>query len=164
MTALTGQDAARLLRRVGFGSVPEEIDELLTRSREGAVDFLLDYDRVNHQEMKSRLQSSFEFLRAATADQLNDSNFNETEIRAWWLTRIHLTRRPLEEKMALFRHHHFAASTRKAICATPPISARSMPRCLTAGWRRLSRKESSARLSHPRISVRLYTIEREPPV
>jgi uncharacterized protein (DUF1800 family) len=113
MTALTSAEAAHLWRRLGFGSTPEENEELAARDREGAVDYLLNYEQIGNQELENRLRASFDFLRASTADQLNDGNFNETEIRAWWLSRIFLTRRPLEEKMVLFWHNHFATSLDK---------------------------------------------------
>jgi uncharacterized protein (DUF1800 family) len=113
MTNLTFSEAAHLLRRAGFSGPPEEINPLVTLGREGAVNYLLDYERVDNQEMDTVLRTSFEFLRATSSESLTDANFNETEIRAWWLGRMLHTKRPFEEKMTLFWHNHFATSLDK---------------------------------------------------
>ncbi len=113
MADITRQEAAHLLRRTGFGNRIEDIKSLSARSRNKAVDQIIDYGRVNNQEMEDRLTANFEFLRASSPDSINDQNFNDAEIRAWWIFRMLLTHRPFEEKMTLFWHNFFATSLDK---------------------------------------------------
>jgi uncharacterized protein (DUF1800 family) len=113
MSSLSYDEAAHLLRRAGFGGAPNEVKALAAMKREKAVDRLIDFELTDNFSMEVRVQTGFEFLRARTEDDLNDDNFNESEIRQWWLSRIFLTARPLEEKMTLFWHNHFATSVDK---------------------------------------------------
>src|SRR6185369_8981923 len=91
--------------RAGFGGTPEEIDNLSTRGREGAVDYLINFNQIDNSAMESLLASSFDF-----SDQGDITN---GEIRRWWFTRMVATKRQFEEKMTLFWHNHFATSSSK---------------------------------------------------
>jgi hypothetical protein len=127
MAELTYADALHLLSRVGFSGSPEELDlsrvgisgplealeALTTRSREDAVDLLIDYERVNNDELEAALKKGFRFLGAGSTDDLTAENFNDVEISSWWIDRMWLTKRPFEEKMTLFWHNHFATSIEK---------------------------------------------------
>ncbi|HSE98201.1 MAG TPA: DUF1800 domain-containing protein [Blastocatellia bacterium] len=108
MAALTFDEAAHLLRRMGFGGTPGEINDLIARGREGAVDYLINYGQINNSAMEDVLERSFDF-----SDPTINQNFNPREIRRWWFTRMILTRRQFEEKMTLFWHNHFATSLSK---------------------------------------------------
>src|SRR5215216_326207 len=99
MANLTYDDAAHLLRRMGFGGPPEEIEELAARGREGAVDYFINYERIDNRAMEDALEAGFEF-----SDPDNKKVFTPNEIRRWWMTRMALTRRQFEEKMTLFWH------------------------------------------------------------
>ncbi len=113
MADLISQEAAHLLRRTGFGSASQDIKSLSAKSRNKAVDQIVDYERIGNREMEDRLTANFEFLRASSPDSLNDRIFNKEEIRAWWILRMLLTRRQIEEKMTLFWHNFFATSLDK---------------------------------------------------
>jgi uncharacterized protein (DUF1800 family) len=108
MADISFDEAAHLLRRMGFGGPPEEIDDIVSRGREGAVDHLISYDQIDNKAMEDVLERSFDF-----SDPLNNQNFNQNEIRRWWFTRMILTRRQFEEKMTLFWHNHFATALSK---------------------------------------------------
>ena len=43
MASITYDEGSHLLRRMGFGGSPTEIDEITSLGREGAVDFLINY-------------------------------------------------------------------------------------------------------------------------
>lgn len=108
MASLNFDEAAHLLRRAGFGGTPEEIDNLTTKGREGAVDYLLNYTQINNQAMDTLLAASFDF-----SDPQDNQKFNNGEIRRWWTTRMVATQRQFEEKLTLFWHNHFATSSSK---------------------------------------------------
>src|SRR5712692_3019271 len=109
MASLSYEEAAHLLRRAGFGGTPEEISDLSSRGREGAVDFLINFGQIDNSEMDSLLTASFDFSNPLA----NDAKFNQNEIRRWWLTRMATTKRQFEEKITLFWHNHFATSINK---------------------------------------------------
>jgi uncharacterized protein (DUF1800 family) len=107
-TPMTFDDAAHLLRRMGFGGSAAEINNLVPMGREGAVSYLMNYASIDNSAMEEVLSQSFNF-----SDPTNNQAFNDTEIRRWWFTRMALTARPFEEKMTLFWHNHFATSLSK---------------------------------------------------
>lgn len=100
MTSITYAEAAHLLRRAGFGGPPAEIQDLVARGREGAVDYLIQYDRIDNQPLDNVLAASF----------ADGTYFGPLDIQRYWMTRMIFTRRQLEEKMTLFWHNHFATS------------------------------------------------------
>src|SRR5688500_18698550 len=106
--------AAHLLNRAGFGGRPEEIDRLARLGPEGAVDDLINYDRVpddstsvDFSELR-RLYEDAVRLRQAGADEAARRALNQRinralrekfqETREWWVARMVQTRRPLQEK------------------------------------------------------------------
>ena len=108
MANLSYDEAAHLIRRAGFGGTPEEIDDLSSRGREGAVDFLINFNQIDNSAMNSLLAASFDFSNFA-----DNTKFNQNEIRRWWFTRMTATKRQFEEKLTLFWHNHFATSLSK---------------------------------------------------
>jgi uncharacterized protein (DUF1800 family) len=108
MASISHDEAAHLLRRMGFGGPPEEIEKLVSLGREGAVDYLINYDRIDNSAMEGVLEKSFDFR-----PPLDNIRFNSAEIRRWWFTRMVLTNRQFEEKMTLFWHNHFATALSK---------------------------------------------------
>ena len=108
MTDLNYEDAAHLLRRMGFGGPPDEVEDLSALGREGAVDYLINYDRIDNRAMEDLLEERFDLL--SPDDQ---KVITQDEIKRWWLTRMALTRRQFEEKLTLFWHNHFATGLAK---------------------------------------------------
>ena len=98
--------ASLLLARAGFGDPPKKIDELMAMGREGAVDRLVDYEEIDNTKFERVMHRKFPFINRVLSsfDLMLDPGFYEN----WWLTRMILTPRPLEEKMTLFWHSHFA--------------------------------------------------------
>lgn len=92
---------AHLLRRAGFGSTPQELKYYTSLGYEGAVEELLNPSKVDNDTLEQDIkQQDFDYT-------LID------DLKRWWLYRMAFTRRPLEEKMTLFWHGHFATSDRK---------------------------------------------------
>src|SRR6266498_4012751 len=94
---------AHLLRRAGFGGSPSEVSDYLRLGFEGAVDRLVDFDRVSNDQLEAQV--------AAMESQLDLTKL--PIIQQVWLYRMLATARPLEEKMTLFWHDHFATANSK---------------------------------------------------
>ena len=133
-----GFDQARhLLWRAGFGATPAQISAIASMGPERAVDYLLEtpdaggaapaadlFDRnimrpYNEEERRmaanarrSRDEDTLARLRAMRQQAQVQDRRQMREIQRWWLTRMIETPRPLEEKMTLFWHGHFATSYR----------------------------------------------------
>ncbi len=101
--AITLQQAAHLSRRLAFGSPPEELDKLTRKSRSEAVDYFLNYESVNNDDLENYLRKNFNPKKFTPMD----------DIQLWWIMRMGLTARPFEEKMTLFWHNHFVSALDK---------------------------------------------------
>lgn len=130
--------ARHLLNRAGFGGTPQQVAALQAMGLDGAVDFLVDYEKIdrshlevpqydadlmrpptlderrmlaeaarggNPEELRARARE--EFLRRQAEDR---AQMNRIEL--WWLGRMIATPRPLEEKLVLLWHGHFATNHR----------------------------------------------------
>ena len=100
---------AHLLRRAGFGATAEEMASYGQLGFEGAVQRLLDYQSVSNEPLEAQV--------AAMEGQLDMTRL--PSIQTIWLHRILHTTRPLEEKMTLFWHNHFATANYKV--GNPPF-------------------------------------------
>ena len=94
---------AHLRRRTGFSARSSEIEPLIALGIEGAVDKLLEspYDHSIDDEA---------VLRILQGEQ---NNLQPQAVSAWWLYRMLVSQQPIQERMALFWHNHFATSASK---------------------------------------------------
>jgi uncharacterized protein (DUF1800 family) len=95
--------AGSLYRRAAFGATAAELDRAVNDGAEKTIDALFqggpgqdDYEKISQQ----------------MACSIADSN-NGVQLRAWWLHRMLYSPHPLQEKMTLFWHNHFATSNNK---------------------------------------------------
>jgi len=95
---------AHLLRRAGFGATEAELAQYMSLGFDGALDRLLNPEQVDDS-------ATDQLLDPLTTD-LGDPKKIEPA-RFWWLNRMLYTRRPLQEKMTLFWHDHFATANSK---------------------------------------------------
>ncbi len=87
-----------LVTRAGFGFTPEELAPYTEISYGDAVARLTSPSTVDNSALEKMLvEQSFDFT-------------NPDDIKRWWLFRMVFTARPLEEKMTLFWHGHFATA------------------------------------------------------
>ncbi len=133
-----GYDQARhLLWRAGFGGSPDQIRTLADWGPQRAVEHLLDFSVGDYPEPKEsdfepsimKPPSEAELREYREAQRRQDENavarFREeiqrreradrqqvASMQRWWLKRMIETPRPLQEKLALFWHGHFATSYR----------------------------------------------------
>src|SRR4051794_33036291 len=93
------QKIAHLLRRFGFGASEAEVAYYGHGGLQGAIDKLLNYESVDEG-------FAVDPMSLANAKQ----KLKIQGVQEWWLMRMITTRRPLQEKMTLFWHDHFATS------------------------------------------------------
>ena len=130
--------AAHLLNRAGFGGPPEQVDALTQGGMEAALRQLVDgpatpvpapppawaqpRDLTALREQvrdamqdapagdeKARQMARQEILKGVRQAQAADI----VDLGAWWLERMRQSSDPLEEKLTLFWHGHFATSVQK---------------------------------------------------
>jgi uncharacterized protein (DUF1800 family) len=105
----TRADVSRLFGRVAFGATAEDLDRWTGQPYDDVVDFLLDVPdpalRGPAVDDGQRL-----FLENITRGASNGGqNFVESA-QLWWLERMRTTPYPVEERMVLFWHDHFATA------------------------------------------------------
>jgi hypothetical protein len=97
-----------LLRRAGFGATEAEIDYLNELGYAGAVDYLLDYEQAPDDVDSFIGRPGYALTSGGFSPRTNIAH-----ARQRWLFRMVHTARPLQEKMALFWHNHFATAQSK---------------------------------------------------
>ncbi|MBC8095550.1 MAG: DUF1800 domain-containing protein [Akkermansiaceae bacterium] len=120
--------AAHLVNRAGFGGTPSEISALASLTPQQAVFSLLDYEKTpdptanpdwakpdpgRAQKFAAVRQATEEQRRVMQKEEQQLQRTRMLELRSWWLQRMASGARPLQEKMTLFWHGHFATSTEK---------------------------------------------------
>ncbi len=99
-----------LLRRAGFGASQDEIDDYLDLGLNETVRQLVNYESVPDDVDTFIGKTGYVGITArgtfAPATNITDS-------RQRWLFRMVHSRRPLQEKMTLFWHNHFATAVSK---------------------------------------------------
>jgi uncharacterized protein (DUF1800 family) len=120
--------AAHLLNRAGFGGPPAEIEKLLALGPEKAVAHFVDYEKIpdptpdpewakpdpdRAKKFMEARQLGEEERRKRLREIQRADRQHIIELRGWWLERMAKGPRPLQEKMVLFWHGHFATSVDK---------------------------------------------------
>ena len=138
----TKEEARHLLNRAGFGGSPGEIGKLHALGREKAVEFLLEavedpqaYPKPEWADLKTALadmrgnmmarremmretrgmsgEEAEKKRRSMQRERQKDTRRQGVEAQGWWFRRMLVTKAPLQEKMTLFWHDHFATSIQK---------------------------------------------------
>ena len=129
--------AQHLLNRAGFGGQPQQTLALRNLGSEDAVDQLLDFrsddsystpgdefdsdimqpaTEEQRREIRRVRQSgdekALERYRMARQQRQRNDRRQMASIQDWWLERLIETPRPLQEKLTLFWHGHFASAYR----------------------------------------------------
>ena len=100
---LSTEDAAHLLRRVGFGPTAAEIGALAGQSVAAAVEMVLDVSSAPAVVVPPEAQLG------STAGWWD----RYVAILGWWVDRMRTTPCPIQEKMTLFWHGHFCSGIDK---------------------------------------------------
>jgi uncharacterized protein (DUF1800 family) len=93
---------SHLLRRAGFGATPAELDQYASLGYDAAVDRLLNFD-----------QAPDGYPAFDPSTDTGKGRRGVGDLQLWWLNRMLTTKRPLQEKMTLFWHGHFATAVSK---------------------------------------------------
>ncbi len=96
-----------LLRRAAFGARPDEMDLFRRFSSAQAVEYLLSYDDLPDAVDSHIGEPGYAGMTSARAFSPAS---NIADARQRWLFRMLHTRRPLQERMTLFWHNHFATA------------------------------------------------------
>jgi uncharacterized protein (DUF1800 family) len=120
--------ARHLLNRAGFGGTPDEVAKLAKMGPEGAVEHLVNYEAVpcalpepdsilpplNRRDLRGHMDGMSEDEQKQLVNEVQrDERESIQSMKMWWLERMFKSSRPLEEKLALFWHGHFATSSQK---------------------------------------------------
>lgn len=120
--------ARHLLNRAGFGGPSERLAKLTAMEPDQAVAYFVDYESnpgvtaVPDFLVKPKSPEEIKQLYAGLDVDARRKKSNELQaeeraaiqsLKGWWLERMHTSERPLEEKLALFWHGHFATSAQK---------------------------------------------------
>lgn len=104
---MTERDRVRhLLRRLGLGALPEEVDAYTKLGAEKTAQILIEYDK----QPDTFNVSPWEICREDGKDEIYLDSFRPA---VHWALQMCMTSRPLQEKLTLFWHDHFAVSGQK---------------------------------------------------
>lgn len=92
--------AGHLYRRAAFGASWEQLQQALSDGPQRTIDKLL-----RPQAEAAQFNRTYDEYEAATG--------SVDQLRAWWLRRMIQSPHPLQEKMTLFWHSHFATNATK---------------------------------------------------
>lgn len=152
----TPELAAHLLNRAGFGGSPSEVEECYQLGHAGAVNKILqpsdapgipDPDWANPYSARRddgmdgpamrNLDPEMREARQRVYRRLEQARM--FDLRAWWLHRMRHTNHPLQEKMTLFLHGHFATGFEKVRSAYAMfLQNQTFRRHATGNWRTIA--------------------------
>lgn len=120
--------AAHLLSRAGFGGTPDQIEEFARLTPAAAVDRLLDFptdapaetaaawsqpEPGRAERLRAYRQASEEERKRLAQARNRTQREQMLGLLHWWLERMVSGPHPLQEKLTLFWHGHFATSVLK---------------------------------------------------
>ena len=120
------QKARHLVNRAGFGIPESAVQHLAALTPQEAVDLLVEYERfpsnlsapvflsapIDREDLKIALETAEERERAVQ-ELMRQGREEMAQLKVWWLSQMRATNRPLQEKLTLFWHSHFAVSAEK---------------------------------------------------
>ena len=141
LTALPSRDfghdqAAHLLARAGFGGPPRQVQTLVDMGFDKAVDHLVDFEQVpddtpvaevdpdiirplNDEERRLAIEArrtqdaaALSKLQQIRIKMQAQDRAQMAQVGRWWLQQFIATARPMQEKLVLLWHNHFASNYR----------------------------------------------------
>ena len=99
-----------VLRRMGFGASSQELDTFSRLPLVAVVGYLMSYDRAP-DDVDAKINDAAYVVVTTRGAFSPNTVINDARQR--WLFRMVHTQRPLQEKLALFWHNHFATAYSK---------------------------------------------------
>ncbi len=116
-----------LLRRAAFGASAEELNFVTAFPLPSVVAALVDFEAVPVFDVDARIgQPGYLGVTPYSRTGVFSPNDDITDARQRWIFRMVHSPRPLQEKMALFWHDHFATNYTKLHGAVGPQAATRM--------------------------------------
>jgi uncharacterized protein (DUF1800 family) len=115
-----GDRLAHLLRRAGFGATQQELSRYAALGYDAAVDRLVDFEAIPDTVDSNIGKPGF---AGTTARGVFSPGAVIADSRQRWLFRMLHSERPLQEKMTLFWHNHFATAYSKLSTSLGPAEA-----------------------------------------
>lgn len=124
----TERHARHLLNRAGFGVPVSTVIKLSKLTPEAAVAAFVDFDnmqdisdpapelpeKIPYRKLRQMTEMMTEDERRKFRNDLRQKDRQAmTDLQGWWIGRMAKTARPLQEKVALMWHGHFATSAEK---------------------------------------------------
>ena len=103
-------DVARLFGRAAFGATAEDLDRWTGQPYAEVVSFLLDFPPVSQRVPAPDEAERISLEQGTAAEGGLMLLYPLQQAQDWWLERMRTTRYPLEERMTLFWHDHFATA------------------------------------------------------
>src|SRR6185295_9366973 len=110
MAKTADRQIEHLLRRAGFGARPDELETYREMSISQAVDTLVNYESI--ADDVDSFVGKPGYVNTTIRGQFAPQS-NIVDARQRWLFRMVHSNRPLQEKMTLFWHNHFATGYAK---------------------------------------------------
>jgi uncharacterized protein (DUF1800 family) len=99
-----------MLRRIGFGAAPGDVERYAELGYATALNELVNYQNI-FDDVDAKIGTPGYALFTVTGRATPETNIAQARQR--WLFRMVHTERPLQEKMTLFWHNHFATAYSK---------------------------------------------------
>ena len=112
-----------LLRRAGFGASAADVETYRDMSTSAAIAHLVDYEG-RPDDVDARIGRPDH--AQVTSKDLFAPDIDIDDARQRWMFRMIHSRRPLQEKMALFWHNHFATAYSKLAADSGNLQAAKM--------------------------------------
>src|SRR5688572_27670817 len=116
-------DIDHLLRRTGFGVSAKDADTFRDMTTTEAIDYLVNYEG-RPDDVDARIGRR-DHAQVSTKE-LFAPDIDIDSARQRWLFRMIHSRRPLQEKMAMFWHNHFATAYSKLVADSGEVQATKM--------------------------------------
>jgi uncharacterized protein (DUF1800 family) len=113
-----------LLRRAGFGASTSDLAVYGNLSTAAAISRLVDFDRLPDDVDEKIGHADYVSVTTRGTGFAPDTNIEDARQR--WLFRMVHTQRPLQEKMALFWHNHFATAYSKVAGVVGAVAGTKM--------------------------------------
>ena len=94
------------MRRFGLGANETDLNHLEPLGPDGVLDLLLNYEKIDEGFPVSPWELCHE-------PDKTDVYVDGYRFASWWALRLLMTQRPVEQKLTLFWHNHFAVSGEK---------------------------------------------------